>query len=59
MGEILPLMLPVMLGYLPLGLIFGYLLVQQGASWWLAPLMSLLLYAGAARFLAIGLLAVI
>lgn len=50
--------MPVMMGYVPLGAVFGFLLVQQGASWWLAPLMSLLVFAGAAQFLAIGLLAI-
>lgn len=49
--------LPVFMGYTPLGMVFGFLFVQQGAGWWLAPLMSLLLFAGAAQFLAIGLLA--
>ncbi len=48
---------PVMMGYGPLGMVFGFLFVQQGAEWWVAPLMSLLLFAGAAQFLAIGLLA--
>ncbi|MEG9883885.1 MAG: AzlC family ABC transporter permease [Hyphomicrobiales bacterium] len=49
--------LPVFMGYTPLGIVFGFLFTQQGADWWLAPLMSLLLFAGAAQFLAIGLLA--
>ena len=39
------------MGYTPLGIVFGFLFVQQGADWWLAPLMSLLLFAGAAQSL--------
>lgn len=50
------LTIPVMMGYFPLGIVFGFLIVQAGAVWWLAPLMSLLVFAGAAQFLAIALL---
>ncbi len=53
----LALTLPVMMGYGPLGIVFGFLLVQAGADWWLPPVMSLLVFAGAAQFLAIGMLA--
>lgn len=52
----LALTIPVMMGYFPLGIVFGFLLVQAGAAWWLAPLMSLLVFAGAAQFLAVALL---
>ena len=48
---------PVLLGYTTLGAAFGLLLVNAGLPFWLAPLMSLVLYAGAAQFMAIGLLA--
>lgn len=48
--------LPVAFGYVPLGLAFGVLLVQSGQPVWLAPLMALCVYAGAAQFLAVGLL---
>jgi 4-azaleucine resistance transporter AzlC len=48
---------PIMMGYIPLGMAFGYLLQTNGASWWLAPLMSLFVFAGAAQFLAIPMLA--
>ncbi|NLJ11104.1 MAG: AzlC family ABC transporter permease [Treponema sp.] len=47
--------LPVLLGYLPLGFAFGLLLVDAGYPWWLAPLMSLTMYAGAAQYIAVGL----
>jgi 4-azaleucine resistance transporter AzlC len=48
--------LPVFLGYSTIGLAFGLLLVTSGLPWWLAPLMSVVIYAGAAQFMAIGLL---
>lgn len=48
---------PVLLGYTTLGAAFGLLLVNAGLPFWLAPLMSLVLYAGAAQFMAIGLMA--
>lgn len=56
-GRLLTLTLPVMMGYLPLGIVFGFLFVQSGAAWWLAPLMSLFVFAGAMQFLSIALLA--
>jgi len=46
------------MGYVPLGAVFGFLLVQAGAAWWLAPLSSLLVFAGAAQFMVIPMLAV-
>jgi 4-azaleucine resistance transporter AzlC len=48
---------PVLLGYITLGTAFGLLLVNSGLPWYLAPVMSLVVYAGAAQFMAIGLLA--
>jgi 4-azaleucine resistance transporter AzlC len=48
---------PVLLGYIAIGLAFGLLLVKSGQPWWLAPLMSLVVYAGAAQFMAVGLFA--
>lgn len=47
--------IPVLLGYLPLGFAFGFLLVDAGYPWWLAPLMSLCMYAGAGQYIAVGL----
>lgn len=58
MNRILTLSIPVLMGYFPLGLVFGFLFVQIGVEWWLAPLMSLLVFAGAIQFLAISLIAV-
>ncbi|MEJ1297363.1 MAG: AzlC family ABC transporter permease [Candidatus Sedimenticola sp. (ex Thyasira tokunagai)] len=48
--------LPVMFGYVPLGMAFGVLFQDLGYSWYFAPLMGVLVYAGAAQFMAVGLL---
>ena len=41
---------PVAMGYVPLGAVFGFLFVQAGGSAELAVLTSLVVYAGADRF---------
>ena len=46
--------IPVMMGYSVLGFAFGLLLVSFGYDWYLAPLMSLFIYAGALQFVAIN-----
>ncbi len=48
---------PVMFGYVPLGTAFGILFQDLGYAWYYAPLMGLTVYAGAAQFMAVGLLA--
>lgn len=48
---------PVFLGYIPLGMAFGFLLDGAGYHWIYAFLMSLLIYAGSGQFLAVALLA--
>jgi 4-azaleucine resistance transporter AzlC len=48
---------PVLLGYLAIGLAFGLMLINAGYPWILAPVMSILIYAGAAQYIAIGLFA--
>lgn len=50
--------LPVLFGYLALGIAFGLMLIEKGYPFWLAPLMSFIMYAGAGQFLAIGLFAI-
>jgi len=55
--HLLSLSVPVAMGYVPLGAVFGFLMVQAGAVWWLPLLSSLLVFAGAAQFMAIPLLA--
>lgn len=47
---------PVLLGYISIGLAYGLVLVGSGLPWWLAPLSALVVYAGAAQFMGIGLL---
>lgn len=52
------LTLPVMFGYVPLGMAFGVLFTAQlDYAWWVAPLMAITIFAGAAQILAVGLLA--
>lgn len=48
---------PVAMGYIPLGAVFGFLFVQAGGSAWLALAGSVLIYAGAAQFMMIPMLA--
>lgn len=49
--------IPVFLGYIPLGMAFGFLLDGAGYHWIYAFIMSLLIYAGAGQFLTVALLA--
>lgn len=48
---------PVLLGYIPLGMAFGFLLDGAGYHWIYAFIMSLFVYAGSGQFLAVALLA--
>jgi 4-azaleucine resistance transporter AzlC len=48
---------PVLLGYLAIGIAAGLLLVDAGYPWWLALVMSLVMYAGAGQYIAVGLFA--
>lgn len=50
------LTLPVMMGYVPVGAIFGVLVTQSGFDWYIAPLMSLIVFAGAGQFLLLSML---
>lgn len=49
--------LPVMAGYVVLGIGFGVLLQDKGYGWWWAALMSLTVYAGSMQYVAVDLLA--
>ncbi|WP_250655299.1 AzlC family ABC transporter permease [Alkalimarinus coralli] len=49
--------LPVLFGYIPMGMAFGLLLSDQGYAWYWATIMGVAIFAGAAQFMAIGLLA--
>ena len=52
-----PVTVPVLFGYIAIGIPFGLMLVKAGYPWWLSPLMSLLMYAGAGQYIAVGLFA--
>lgn len=49
--------LPVLFGYIPLGMAFGMLFNELGFHWIYASIMSVMIYAGAGQFMAVGLLA--
>ena len=49
--------IPVMAGYLVLGIGFGILLHDKGYSFWWAILMSVAIYAGSMQYVGVGLLA--
>lgn len=51
------LSIPIAMGYVPLGMVYGFLFVKAGAVWWLASVASVLVFAGAAQYMAIPLLA--
>ena len=46
---------PVMIGYVTLGLAAGMLLVAEGLAWWWAPLWSLVIYSGTMQMLLVPL----
>ncbi|MCL2832745.1 MAG: AzlC family ABC transporter permease [Treponema sp.] len=47
--------IPVLLGYIAIGMAFGLLLSDAGYPVWLALFMSLWMYAGAGQYIAVGL----
>ena len=52
----LTISLPILFGFVPLGIAFGLLFQELGYPWYFASLMAIFVYAGAAQFMAIGLL---
>lgn len=56
-AAIFSMSLPVAMGYVPLGTVFGFLFVQAGGSWYMALAASLWVYAGASQFAMIPMLA--
>ena len=54
---IIKLTVPVLMGYIPLGIAFGLLLSQLMIPWYYALLMSLCIFAGSGQFLLLTLLA--
>jgi len=55
--SIFKMTIPVLMGYIPLGMAFGLLLSQLLIPWYYAFFMSLFIFAGAGQFLALGLFA--
>jgi 4-azaleucine resistance transporter AzlC len=49
--------LPVLLGYIAIGVAFGLLLANAGYPWWMSVVMGLIMYAGAGQYIAVGLFA--
>ncbi len=49
--------IPVLLGYVPLGIVFGFLFVQAGGAPWLAVVSSILIYGGAVQYMMVPMLA--
>lgn len=48
---------PVLFGYITLGIAFGLVVINSGYPWWIAFLTSVFMYSGAGQFVAIGLFA--
>jgi 4-azaleucine resistance transporter AzlC len=55
--SVLSLTAPVAMGYIPLGMVFGFLFVQAGAAWWLAIVASVFVFAGASQYMMIPMVA--
>ena len=49
--------IPVLFGYLAIGIPFGLMIVNAGYPVWVAPIMSITMYAGAGQYVAVGLFA--
>jgi 4-azaleucine resistance transporter AzlC len=49
--------IPVLLGYIAIGAAFGLMMADAGYPWWLALVMSVVMYAGAGQYAAVGLCA--
>jgi len=58
MGSLFVATLPVLMGYVPLGIAFGLLYSQLGLPWLYGILMSVLIFAGSGQFLLVSLLGV-
>jgi 4-azaleucine resistance transporter AzlC len=49
--------IPVLTGYLAIGIAFGLLVADSGYPFWLSPLMGVITFTGAGQFMAVGLFA--
>lgn len=48
---------PVFFGYIAIGIPYGIMVTAANYPWWLAPIMSIFMYAGAGQYMAMGLFA--
>lgn len=48
------LTLPVLFGYIAIGIPFGMMVVSKGYPWWLAPLTGIIIFSGTAQYVAIA-----
>ena len=55
--EVLKITSPVFFGYISIGIPFGLMMVNAGYPWWIAVLMSLLMFTGSGQYFAVGLFA--
>lgn len=55
--SVLSLSIPVAMGYVPLGMVYGFLAVQAGLSSWVTVAASVFVFAGAAQFMMVSMLA--
>ncbi len=56
-GIAFKLSIPVLIGYVPLGIVFGFLFVQAGGPWWVPPIASFMIYGGAVQYMMVPMLA--
>lgn len=49
--------IPILFGYIALGIAYGIVVVEKKYPWWLAPLSGIILFTGTGQFAAIGLFA--
>ena len=55
--KIVKITLPIFFGYLSIGIPFGLMVTNAGYAWYIAPLMSLVMYTGTGQYIAIGMFA--
>ena len=56
-AEAAKITIPVLFGYTAIGIPFGLMIVNAGYPVWIAPIMSITMYAGAGQYVAVGLFA--
>ena len=56
-AEAAKITIPVLFGYTAIGIPFGLMIVNAGYPVWIAPVMSITMYAGAGQYVAVGLFA--